>query len=260
MHLPSQEELLSFKTTFPFIEKSYPNELYPEVIFTDGVVDLFRKLQQAYSDIIEEGYVDKSLFTTNELARTLNFAQAAIHHNNTIKGWHNPKRELGTMMFLIVTELAEAMEEYRNGKPAIYQNQGDRVVEYGEADWNSLLKPEGIAVEMADAGIRLLDTCGALKYEMAAGLSLMDNKEFVNYFMLEDKEMGSQLMSLAFYFGIIRSFDSCAPLDEMNRMAASAFVYIIQFCSMYNLDLGLALKIKDRYNRTRSHRHGGKVC
>jgi NTP pyrophosphatase (non-canonical NTP hydrolase) len=57
---------------------------------------------------------------------------------------HWPKRNLGEQLFLIVTELAEAFEEYRAGRPIneVYEDGG---------------KPEGVPVEIADAIIRILD-------------------------------------------------------------------------------------------------------
>jgi len=41
------------------------------------------------------------------------------------------------------SELSEALEEYRNGKPMVYEENG---------------KPEGIAVELIDCVIRIFDS------------------------------------------------------------------------------------------------------
>ena len=48
----------------------------------------------------------------------------------------------GNRLFLIVSEVVEALDEVRNGKPSIYELDG---------------KPEGSAVELADALIRIGD-------------------------------------------------------------------------------------------------------
>jgi hypothetical protein len=48
----------------------------------------------------------------------------------------------GNRLFLIVSEIVEALDEVRNGKPSIYEVAG---------------KPEGSAVELADAKIRIAD-------------------------------------------------------------------------------------------------------
>lgn len=48
----------------------------------------------------------------------------------------------GNRLMLIVSEIVEAHDEVRNGKPSIYTHEG---------------KPEGVAVELADAQIRISD-------------------------------------------------------------------------------------------------------
>jgi len=48
----------------------------------------------------------------------------------------------GNRQFLIVSEVVEALDEVRNGKPSIYEVDG---------------KPEGSAVELGDAVIRIAD-------------------------------------------------------------------------------------------------------
>ena len=62
-----------------------------------------------------------------------------------------------------VSELAEALEEYRAGKPNIYYNVEGEEILYadGEAcEKHERRKPEGVAVELADCMIRILDYCG----------------------------------------------------------------------------------------------------
>lgn len=68
------------------------------------------------------------------------------------------------------SELSEALEEYRDGMPMAYQVDGKRyypalnrtepnTVE-DVCKWRDDKKPEGIAVEMIDCIIRILDWCG----------------------------------------------------------------------------------------------------
>lgn len=63
-----------------------------------------------------------------------------INAINEVNGW-NVERSEAEWAILAVTEIAEAFEEWRNGKPLYYKVDG---------------KPEGLAAEYADTLIRIL--------------------------------------------------------------------------------------------------------
>ena len=93
----------------------------------------------------------------------LNELAAAVHENAVAHGWWDQERELPEILMLCVSELAEALEEYRAGKPNIYYNVEGEEILYadGEAcEKHERRKPEGVAVELADCMIRILDYCG----------------------------------------------------------------------------------------------------
>ena len=93
----------------------------------------------------------------------LNELAAAVHENAVAHGWWEQERELPEILMLCVSELAEALEEYRAGKPNIYYNVEGEEILYadGEAcEKYERRKPEGVAVELADCMIRILDYCG----------------------------------------------------------------------------------------------------
>lgn len=91
---------------------------------------------------------------------SLNEWAACIHENAVAHGWwtgdvldgnrcgiyEDVDRPLPEILMLCVCELAESMEEYRDGNPLIYEGENG--------------KPEGIAVEMVDCIIRILDWMG----------------------------------------------------------------------------------------------------
>lgn len=50
----------------------------------------------------------------------LNNLAAAVHENAVAHGWWEQERELPEILMLCVSELAEALEEYRSGRPVLY--------------------------------------------------------------------------------------------------------------------------------------------
>jgi len=109
----------------------------------------------------------------------LNDFAKEIHKNAVQHGWWDVKRTLPEILMLCVSELAEALEEYRNNNPVYYTGcrlnldctisdiQGatcpERSLDDGAAGIpcpHSTGKPQGIVVELADCIIRFLDYCG----------------------------------------------------------------------------------------------------
>lgn len=100
----------------------------------------------------------------NELpdAIGLNELTATNHDNAVNHGWWEENRSFGEVIALIHSELSEALEEYRDAKPDFYylQKEADETIIKTSLEDYRGEKPEGIAVELADAIIRILDYCG----------------------------------------------------------------------------------------------------
>lgn len=77
---------------------------------------------------------------------SLNDLTKEIHEANRDKGfWDDEIPNLNEKIMLVVSELAEAVEELRSDMSGYYEVDG---------------KPEGVDVELVDALIRLLDILG----------------------------------------------------------------------------------------------------
>lgn len=89
------------------------------------------------------------------------------HSTAVAKGWYdNGERNIGELIALIHSELSEALEEFR--EPATNKSQIYYVVE----DGTKVAKPEGYAIEIADAVIRIADLCGYLKIDLEKALRI----------------------------------------------------------------------------------------
>ncbi len=111
------------------------------------------------------------------------------HENAVKKGFWDPAPEFGTAIALIHSELSEALEEARAGRPNIYFDVCANIAgpEYcGKCGRDGKLfvpkgdhgasfcgrKPEGVAVELADAVIRIADLCGHMGIDLEAAIDL----------------------------------------------------------------------------------------
>ena len=89
--------------------------------------------------------------------RSINSIVESVHNNAKAHGWWEQKREFGSLLMLIVSELSEAFEEFRNNKAAIYYVDG---------------KPEGIAIELIDVVLRIMDIFGAEGWDFQNALEI----------------------------------------------------------------------------------------
>lgn len=104
----------------------------------------------------------------------LNKFAKEIHQNAVDHGWWDEPRSFGETVALCHSELSEALEEYRNGRPMVYGDDFEtvkRIEDVAEIS-EKQLKPEGIATEMVDCMIRILDWFGHVGIDVEEVLTL----------------------------------------------------------------------------------------
>lgn len=107
--------------------------------------------------------------TTEVQPQTIREWQKAIHEYAKAKGWWDKPRSIGDIFILFTSEVAEAYEEYRNGKGLTETYFDPEKPE----------KPEGVPTELADVIIRILD------FAEWAGIDLQEIMERKHAFNLK---------------------------------------------------------------------------
>ena len=110
---------------------------------------------------------------------TINEITQEIHKNAVEHGWWDEPRGFGEVIALCHSELSEALEEDRAGRGMLYCKTGMQLnAECRESGcvgiecFSKGVKPEGVAVEMIDCLIRILDWCGSEGVDVEAVLAL----------------------------------------------------------------------------------------
>ena len=104
----------------------------------------------------------------------LNEISRQLHERSKQKGFWDEKREIGTLLMLIVSELSEALEADRKNRHADFELFIDERLLSGMtfADSFKLHIKDTFEDEIADTFIRLFDLCGALGIDIDRHIQL----------------------------------------------------------------------------------------
>lgn len=191
----------------------------------------------------------------------LNEMAKEIHENAVAHGFYNPPPTFGNRIALMHSELSEALEEYRDGKPNVYFMKQDRMsAAYGDYDtdictdmavWKGE-KPEGIATELADCVIRILD------YSDSAGHDL--NQYPMDYNSILDVKEFGDFITLCH---ACLTYAYCEGKAEgewiIPQLLHDCIIYIFKWAKENNVDMVEVIRIKHEFNKTRPYKHGGKI-
>jgi len=238
-----RDELLAFKNSSekdsPTSEDESRAEFYERIM--GEFVAAFLNMDSSIGIQTEKGPQTMKLrkLSLENLSLELRFWVDAVHGTAVEKGWwEGGERNVGEVFLLIKSEIIEAFEEYRNGKPLqeIYRKEGSE-------------KPEGFPIEIADAVIRIMDYLGSLKMT-----PLFVSPDYP-VFESSSSNLGEALDDIICAMSInMRSASHSTHHSELCHVIARLF----KLCEERHVDLGAAILEKYEYNRTRPYRHGGK--
>ena len=214
---------------------------------------------------------------------TINELVQMVHENAVAHGWWEEERAMEEVIALIHSEWSEALEEARAGRPLAYVNalevvDGSRkhiIVERGDdglyegKDGKTYtgLKPEGVAVELMDGCIRILDALGWMEYEFTEGetdkpteIDKLFDGRFIESDTIPEKLPTIVAMLHAYtsnaYLSDIKDEDDDA-LDECDYFFI-AMSLAMTWVKNHGVDPLKLLLEKHEYNKGRPYKHGKK--
>lgn len=197
------------------------------------------------------------------------------HEMSRSKGWYDghetDQRSVALVTVLMQSELIEALEEWRSNRRFdevyyTYKHDGTVIeVPHGSLKDDAPVekyKPEGIGVELADVIIRICQRCGSdeIPLEAIINVSIPSDVKWTEDFetllatCMADISISYLLETTAGKEMVKRAGFPTKPEFYWGMTVAGLFAW----AEKNKLDLWSAIELKEAYNATRPHRHGGK--
>lgn len=199
----------------------------------------------------------------------LNVFAQDVHAVSVEHGWWEGERDDAKCVALMCCEVAEALEEYRDGRPMVWHlcMESGTVCDMESCEnWEDgkcatddmTSKPEGIAVELIDCCLRILDFAGERRWEMWPEYRTFE--QFCEYEC--DALEGWNLMRVAAW--LFTEISACLDVESNQVYRVDRLMEIVgsiaRWIEAQGVDFEKVLRLKHECNKTRSYRHGGKRC
>lgn len=193
-----------------------------------------------------------------------------VHENAVAHGWWEEERKRPEILALIHSEWSEALEEARAGRPMVYRlcadcDDGPCTVEPDDVMRCGFkaegCKPEGIAVELIDGCIRILDYIGQLG-AIVPGSDDTDMEIERLYTMncegnAADMKLPELVAWLHLYTAEALKFkEECPAATTLILLATMSAA--LGWVNEQGIDPLQLLLEKHEYNKTRPNKHGKK--
>lgn len=194
-----------------------------------------------------------------------------VHENAKAHGWWEEERDMDEVKALIHSEWSEALEEAREGRPMEWYvcKHNDRICD-PKQDCEILefqimkdcplriAKPEGIAVELIDGVIRILDYM-ASQYDDPECVEWTDFRECMHTACEEvcmDYGVNVKEMKASKLVNVLHDFTSQAIAGEEAENYGIAVGAVFEWIRAQGMEPESILIRKHRYNTTRPYKHG----